>query len=180
MNCGRFCERLFCWVFGHPHRNQTKTYCSRTSIHSRCVSYENCKRLRRNYTLKCEKLLCNSYISLQFSYQFAIFVSVCNSHVLVYSSYVDVCNFHMSLQFSFEFAIFTSVCDSHIMTPALTYVALHGFYVTMTLNSLTPCQPRFSVEDKEKLELRKNWLLLADQIFLSKLLKCNDSSDLQK
>jgi hypothetical protein len=32
---------------------------------------------------------------------------------------------------------------------------LHGFYVTMTSNSLTPCQPQFSVEDKDKLELRK-------------------------
>jgi hypothetical protein len=61
----------------------------------------------------------------------------------------------MSLQFSYEFAIFISVCDSHVMTPALTYVALHGFYVTMTLNSLTPRQPRFSVEDKDKLELSK-------------------------
>jgi hypothetical protein len=97
----------------------------------------------------------NVRIALQFSYQFAIFISVCNSHVLVYRSYVDVCNFHMSLQFSYEFAIFISVCNSHVMTPALTYVALHGFYVTMALDSLTPCQPRFSMEDKDKLELSK-------------------------
>jgi hypothetical protein len=62
-------------------------------------------------------------IALQFSYQFAIFISVFNSHILVYSSYVDVCNFHMSLQFSYEFAIFISVCNSHITTQALT----HGF-----------------------------------------------------
>jgi hypothetical protein len=41
------------------------------------------------------------------------------------------------------------------MTPALTYVALHGFYVTMTLNSLTAHQPRFSMEDKDELELSK-------------------------
>ncbi len=47
-------------------------------------------------------------IALQFSYQFAIFISVCNSHVSVYSSYVDICNFHMSLHFSYEFAIFIS------------------------------------------------------------------------
>jgi hypothetical protein len=33
-------------------------------------------------------MLCNSHISLQFSYQFAIFTSVCNSHFLVYSSYL--------------------------------------------------------------------------------------------
>ncbi len=74
----------------------------------------------------------NVRVALQFSYQFAIFISVCNSHISVYSSYVDVCNYHMSLQFSYEFAIFISVSNSHIMTPALTYIALHGFYVTMT------------------------------------------------
>jgi hypothetical protein len=60
----------------------------------------------------------NVRIALQLSYQFAIFISVCNSHVLVYTSYVDVCNFHMSLQFSYEFAIFISVCNSHVMTQA--------------------------------------------------------------
>jgi hypothetical protein len=117
--------------------------------------------------------------TLQFSYQFAIFISVCNSHVLVYSSYVVVCNFHMSLQFSNEFAIFISVCISHVMTPALIYMALHRFYVTMTLNSLTPHQPRFSVRDKDKLELSEidyNLLL----ILLTKILKCHVSSDVQK
>jgi hypothetical protein len=67
----------------------------------------------------------NVRIALQFSYQFAIFISVCNSHVSVYSSYVEVCNFHMSLQFSYEFAIFISVCNSHITTYSSTY--LHGF-----------------------------------------------------
>jgi hypothetical protein len=102
-----------------------------------------------------QELLCNSHISLQFSYQFAIFISVCNSHILVYSSYVVVCTFHMSLQFSYEFAIFISVCNSHVMTPALTYVALHGFYSTLTLNSLTPLQPWFAKEDKDKLEQSK-------------------------
>jgi hypothetical protein len=78
------------------------------------------------------RMLCNSHISLQCSCQVAIFISVCNSHVSVYSSYVVVCNVHMSLQFSFEFAIFVSVCDSHVTTPALTYIALHGFCATMT------------------------------------------------
>ncbi len=92
----------------------------------------------------------NVRVALQFSYQFAIFISVCNSHVLVYSSYVDVCNFHMSLQFSYEFAIFISVCNSHVTTPALTYIALHGFYVTMPQSSLNPCRPWFKTEDKDK------------------------------
>ncbi len=64
-------------------------------------------------------LLCNFHISLQFSYQFAILISVCNSHVLMYSSYVEVCNFHMTLQFSYQFAILISVCNSHGTTPAL-------------------------------------------------------------
>jgi hypothetical protein len=41
------------------------------------------------------------------------------------------------------------------MTPALTYMALHGFYVIMTVKSWTPRQPRFFVEDKDKLELSK-------------------------
>jgi hypothetical protein len=61
----------------------------------------------------------------------------------------------MSLQFLYEFAIFISVGNSHATTPALTYVALHGFYVTMTLNSLTPRQPQFSAEEKNKSELSK-------------------------
>ncbi len=67
----------------------------------------------------------NMRIALQFSYQFAIFISVCNSHVSVYSSYVDVYNFHMSLQFSYQFAILMSQIK-HL------HMALHGFYVTMT------------------------------------------------
>jgi hypothetical protein len=101
-------------------------------------------------------------IALQFSYQIAIFLSACNFHISLQLShfgisYVDVCNFHMSLQFSYGFAIFILVCNSHVMTPAITYVAFHGFDVTMTLNSLTLRQPRFSVKDKDKLELSKNF-----------------------
>jgi hypothetical protein len=61
----------------------------------------------------------------------------------------------MSLQFSYEFAIFISVCNSHVMTPALNYVALHGFYVTRydleLINSTSVTV--LPVEDKEKLEL---------------------------
>jgi hypothetical protein len=99
------------------------------------------------------RIALQSHISLQFLYQFAIFISVCNSHVLVYSSYVDVCNFHMSLQFSYEFAIFISVCNSHVTTPALTYVALDGFYVTRLelINSTSVMV--LPVEDKDKIEL---------------------------
>ncbi len=99
----------------------------------------------------------NVRIALQFSYQFAIFISVCNSHISVYSSYVDVCNFHMSLQFSYELAIFISVCNSHVTTPAVTYVALDGFYATrydLELINFTSVTV-LPVEDKDKLELSK-------------------------
>ncbi len=102
--------------------------------------------------------LCNFHTSLQLSCQFAIFISVCNSHVSVFSSYVDVCNFHMSLQFSYQFVIFISVCNSHVTrTPALTYVALDGFYVTRydleLINSTSVMV--LPMEDKDKLELSK-------------------------
>ncbi len=132
MNRGRFCKRLFCWVFIiHTTIKWKHSFCFRTSFHSRCVSFENCKRLDRNYTQKRE----NCFAIL---ISVAIFISVCNFlyqfAILTfwYSSYVDVCHFHMSLQFSYEFAIFISVCNSHVTIPALTYIALHGFYVTMT------------------------------------------------
>ncbi len=140
--------------FCHPRRNQTKTFCSRTSFHSQCVSYENCKCLCKNYTPKHENCfailisVCNFHISLRYSYQFAILTFLCIVPM-------DICSFYISLQFSYEFAVYILVCNSHVTTPTLTYVALHGFYVTMTLNSLTPHQPRFSVEDKDKLELSK-------------------------
>ncbi len=98
----------------------------------------------------------NVRIALQFSYlsyQFAIFISVCNSHVSVYSSYVEVCNFHMSLQFSYEFAIFISVCNSHVTTPALN---LYGFAWILCHYDLELIKSMwFSVEDKDKLELSK-------------------------
>ncbi len=94
----------------------------------------------------------NVRIALQFSYQFAIFISVCNFHISLQFSRFSVQFLRGHLQFSYEFAIFISVCNSHVMTPALTYIALHGFHVTMTqtLNSLNQPQPRFSVEDKDK------------------------------
>jgi hypothetical protein len=104
----------------------------------------------------------NVSIALQVSYQFAIFMSVCNFHMSLQFSRFDVqflCG-HLQfsyecMQFSYEFATFLSVCNSHVTTPALTYMALHESYVTMILNSLTPHQPQFSVEDKDKIELSK-------------------------
>ncbi len=58
-------------------------FCSRTSFHSRCVSYEICQCPHRNYTPKrdyCFAILisvCNFHISLQFSYHFAILMFWC-------------------------------------------------------------------------------------------------------
>jgi hypothetical protein len=108
-------------------------FCSRTSFHSRCVSYEICRFPRRNYTPKhdyCLAILisiCNFHISLQFSYHLAILMFRCIVPSWAFAIFIWVCNFH-------DFASFISVCNSHVMTPALTYVTLHGFYVTMTLN----------------------------------------------
>jgi hypothetical protein len=104
-------------------------------FHSRFVEYENCKRPRRNNTQKrenCKLSKCNFHISLQFSYQFAILISVCNSHLSRYGSYVDVCNSYISLQFSYQFAIFISVCNSHVTTPHFLLMWLCWFHVTMT------------------------------------------------
>ena len=115
MNCGRFCERLFRWVFViHTAIKQKHFFCFRTSFHSHCVSYENCKRPCRNYTPKHENCfailisVCNFHISLQFSYQFAILTFRCIVPMWKFAIFILVCNFHMSLQFSYQFAILTS------------------------------------------------------------------------
>ncbi len=74
MNRGRICERSFCWVFViHTTIERKHSFCFRTSFHSRCVSYENCKCPRRNYSPKRENSFailisaCSFHISLQFS-----------------------------------------------------------------------------------------------------------------
>ncbi len=115
-----------------PQSNREILFRSKFSI-LLCLSYENCNRPRRNHTSKRENC-------------FAIFILVCN--------------FHIGLQFSrfsvfptWTFAIFVSVCNSHVATLALTIVASHGSSVTMIMNSLTPCQSQFSVEEKNELEL---------------------------
>ncbi len=107
MNRGRFCKRLFCWVFViHTAIEPKHSFCSRTSFHSRCVSYENCKYPRRNYTPEHENCfailisVCNFHISLQFSYQFAILMFWCIVPTCTFAIFISVCNFHISLQFS--------------------------------------------------------------------------------
>ncbi len=115
MNLLRFCERLFHWVFViHTAIERKHPFCSRTSFHSRCVSYENCKCPRRNYIPKCVNCfailisVCNFHISLQFSYQSAILAFRCIVPTWTFAIFIWVCNFHMSLQFSYQFAIFMS------------------------------------------------------------------------
>ncbi len=127
MNRGRFYERSFCWVFViHTAIEQKHSFCFRTSFHSRCVSYENCKCPCRNYTPKRENRfailisVCNFHISLRFSYQFAILTFQCIVPTWTFAIFIWVCNFYMSLQFSYQFAIFISVCNSHVTTLALT------------------------------------------------------------
>ncbi len=154
MNRGRFWERLFCWIFViHTAIKPKHSFCSRTSFHTHCISYENCKCPQRNYTPKRENCFAilisvyNFHISLQFSFQFAILTFWCIVPMWTFAIVMWVCNFHISLQFSYQFAILTSRLQ-HLLC---THVALYGFYVTMNLNSLTPRQPRFFVEDKDKL-----------------------------
>ncbi len=48
----------------------------------------------------------NVGIALQFSYQFAIFISVCNFHISLQFSHFGVYFLRGHLQFSYEFAIF--------------------------------------------------------------------------
>jgi hypothetical protein len=114
MNRGWFCERSFRMSFCHPRHNRTEKFFSRTSFQSRCVSHVKITKVHVGTIHQ------NVRVALQFSYQFAIlisvcnFTSVCNTHLFVYSSYVAlaiftwVYNFNMSLQFSYEFAILTS------------------------------------------------------------------------
>ena len=127
MNCGRFCERLFPMRFfsSTPQSNQ-ETFFRNKILIPLCLSYENCKRPRRSHIPKhenCNILVCNFHISLQFSLsvvwflrgrlqfsygfaifnEFAIFISVCNSHVmtprlLTYTaSYGFPCNYELEL-----------------------------------------------------------------------------------
>ncbi len=118
--------------FCHPHTaiEQKHSFCSWTSFHSRCVSYENCKRPHRNYTPKCENYfailisVCNFHISLQFSYQFAILTFWCIVPTWTFAIFIWVCNFHMTLQFSFQFAILTSWLQ-HLTYMAFLWILCH-------------------------------------------------------
>ncbi len=124
-------DHFFCWVYViHTAIEWKHSFCFRTSFHSRCVSYENCKHPRRNYTLKHENCFailisdCNFHISLQFLYQFAIFTFQCIVPTWTFAIFRWVCNFHMSLQFSYQFAILTSQLQHLLTLLGLGYMSL--------------------------------------------------------
>ena len=126
MSRGRFCIRLFPMSFCHPCRNPTKKFFSRTSFRSRCVS------LMKIANVHVGTIHRNVRIDLQFSYQFAIFISVCNFHISFQFSLFGVQFLHGRLQFSYgfaifiEFAIFVSVCNSRLS--CVLPFTLHPFW----------------------------------------------------
>ncbi len=78
----------------------------------------------------------NVRIALQFSYQFAIFISVCNFYISLRFSSFGVQFLHWHLQFSYEFAIFIWVCNFHInlqFSPHDSCTYLHCFAWILSL-----------------------------------------------
>jgi hypothetical protein len=148
---GRSCERLFPMSFCHPRHNPTEKFFSRTSFQSRCVSHMKIANVHVG------TIHWNMRIALQLSYQFAIFISVCNFHISLQFSPFGVLFLRGRLQFSYWFAIFIWVCNFHISLQfshhdSVTSYA-RGFRlipVTMNLNSLTLRQSRFFVEETKK------------------------------
>ncbi len=140
MNHGRFCERLFCWVFVIYTTIKPKHSVPEQVFHSRCrVSYENCKRPRRNYRLKREKCfailssVCNFHISLQFSYQFAILTFWCIVPTWTFVIFIWVCNFHMSLHFHISLQF--SCHDSSTYLRGFAWIPCH--YDLELINSMS-------------------------------------------
>jgi hypothetical protein len=115
---------------------------SRTSFQSRCVSHMKIANVHVGTIHR------NVRIALQFSYQFAIFISVCNFHISLQFSRFGVWFLCGRLQLSYGFAIFISVCNSHVTTPEfLSCAASNGFPCNYQLELITPHQPQFSVEE---------------------------------
>ena len=105
----------------------------------------------------------NVRIALQFSYRFAIFISVCNFHISLQFSLFGVWFLRGRLQFSYGFAIFIwvcnfhiSVCNSHVTTGGLpTYTDSYGFPCYYELELILHVSHGSRGRDKEKLELSK-------------------------
>jgi hypothetical protein len=155
MNPGSFCKRLFCWVFViHTAIKPKHSFCSRTSFHSRHVSYEICTCPCRDYTPKHENCfatlisVCNFHISLQFWYQFAILTFWCIVPTWTFAIFIWVCNFHMSLQFSYQFAF--SCHDSSTYWHGFAWILCH--YSLELINSTSAMVLRGR---QDKLDLSK-------------------------
>ncbi len=79
--------------------------------------------------------------ALQFSYQNAIFISVCNFHISLQFSRFCVLFLRGRLQFSYQFAIFIWVCNFHISLQfsrhdSSTYVC--GFAWSLVWSAIHP------------------------------------------
>ncbi len=84
MNRGRFCERSYRWVFViHTAIKWKHSFCFRTSFIP-IVSHMKIANVHIGTIHQ------NVRIALQFSYQFAIFVSVCNFHISLQFSHFGV------------------------------------------------------------------------------------------
>ena len=93
----------------------TEKFFSGTSFQSRCVSHMKVANVHEGTIYR--------NVRIAFNFHIAIFISVCNSHFLVYGSYADICILHMGLQFSYyEFAIFIS-----LRTRLHTFHVSHGY-----------------------------------------------------
>ena len=102
--------------FCHPCRNPTEKFFSGTSFKSRCVSHTHMKIAN----VCVGTIHRNVRIALQFSYQFAIFISVCN--------------FHISLQFSYQFSILTFWCivqSRHANNNSLTVICIFQILIAL-------------------------------------------------
>ena len=109
MNRGRFFREIVPDEFLSSTPQSNREILSRTSFQSCCVSHMKISNVHVGTIYRMR-------IALQFLCQFTIFISVCNSHFLVYGSYVDVCYIHMDLQFSYQFAILTSRLQNFFRT----------------------------------------------------------------
>ena len=93
--------------FCHPCRNPTEKIFARTSFQFRCVSHVKIANVHIGTVHR------NKRISLQFSHQFAIFISVYNFHISLQFSPFGVQFLRGRMQFSYGFAI-SYECNFHI------------------------------------------------------------------
>ena len=122
-----------------------------------CLSYENCKRSRRNHRPKYENCfaifitISNFHISLQFSYRFAIITFWCILPMWTFTIFTWVCNIHM-IFFYFHISLQLSRHDSSTSyTRGFRLIPCHYEFELINFKSATVLRGR----EKEKLELSK-------------------------